>query len=32
MDGLKRALNQNCFEPEKLQRAHRAKGFKAWPT
>jgi type I restriction enzyme R subunit len=29
MDELKRTLNQNGFEPEKLQRAHRAKGFKA---
>ncbi len=29
MDELKRAMNQNGFEPEKLQRAHRAKGFKA---
>lgn len=29
MDELRRALNQNGFEPEKLQRAHRAKGFKA---
>ncbi len=26
---LKRTLNQNGFEPDKLQRAHRAKGFKA---
>lgn len=29
MDERKRTLNQNGFEPEKLQRAHRAKGFKA---
>src|SRR5204863_1137777 len=29
MEELKRAMNQNGFEPEKLQRAHRAKGFKA---
>lgn len=29
MEELKRTLNQNGFEPEKLQRAHRAKGFKA---
>lgn len=29
LDELKRAMNQNGFEPEKLQRAHRAKGFKA---
>ncbi|MBE0545897.1 MAG: DEAD/DEAH box helicase family protein [Verrucomicrobia bacterium] len=29
MDELKRTLNHNGFEPEKLQRAHRAKGFKA---
>jgi type I restriction enzyme R subunit len=29
MDELKRTLSQNGFEPEKLQRAHRAKGFKA---
>src|SRR5213078_3416011 len=29
MDELKRTLNQHGFEPEKLQRAHRAKGFKA---
>ena len=29
MDDLKRTLTQNGFEPEKLQRAHRAKGFKA---
>src|SRR6266550_7420885 len=29
MDELKRVLSQNGFEPEKLQRAHRAKGFKA---
>jgi type I restriction enzyme R subunit len=29
MDELKRTLNQNGFEPNKLQRAHRAKGFKA---
>src|SRR6185503_124203 len=29
MDELKRTLNQNGFEPEKLQRAHRAKGFNA---
>jgi type I restriction enzyme R subunit len=29
MDELKRALNQNGFEPDKLQRAHRARGFKA---
>src|SRR5439155_22675657 len=29
MEELKRTLNQNGFEPDKLQRAHRAKGFKA---
>jgi len=29
MDELKRTLAQNGFEAEKLQRAHRAKGFKA---
>ena len=29
MDELKRTMNQNGFEPDKLQRAHRAKGFKA---
>jgi type I restriction enzyme R subunit len=29
MEELKRTLNQNGFEAEKLQRAHRAKGFKA---
>jgi type I restriction enzyme R subunit len=29
MDELKRALNQNGFDPGKLQQAHRAKGFKA---
>jgi type I restriction enzyme R subunit len=29
MEELKRTLSQNGFEPEKLQRAHRAKGFKA---
>jgi type I restriction enzyme R subunit len=29
MEELKRTLNQNGFEPEKLQRAHRANGFKA---
>lgn len=29
MDELKRTLNQSGFEPEKLQRAHRARGFKA---
>src|SRR5436190_6228327 len=29
MEELKRTLNQNGFEPEKLQRAHRVKGFKA---
>jgi type I restriction enzyme R subunit len=29
MDELKRTLNRNGFEPEKLQRAHRAKGFNA---
>jgi type I restriction enzyme R subunit len=29
MEELKRTLNQNGFEPAKLQRAHRAKGFKA---
>ena len=29
MDELKRTLGQNAFELEKLQRAHRAKGFKA---
>ncbi|MCU0782759.1 MAG: DEAD/DEAH box helicase family protein [Verrucomicrobia bacterium] len=29
MEELKRTLHQNGFEPEKLQRAHRAKGFKA---
>jgi type I restriction enzyme R subunit len=29
MDELKRTLNQNGFEPAKLQQAHRAKGFKA---
>jgi len=29
MEELKRALNQNGFDPDKLQRAHRAKGFKA---
>lgn len=29
MDELKRALSQNGFDPAKLQRAHRARGFKA---
>ena len=29
MDELKRTMNQNGFEPDKLQRAHRVKGFKA---
>jgi type I restriction enzyme R subunit len=29
MEDLRRALIQNGFEPEKLQRAHRARGFKA---
>lgn len=29
MDDLKRVFQQNGFEVEKLQRAHRAKGFKA---
>ncbi|MHB8522635.1 MAG: type I restriction endonuclease subunit R [Limisphaerales bacterium] len=29
MDELKHTLNQNGFETEKLQRAHRTKGFKA---
>ena len=29
LDELKRTLNQNGFEPEKLQCAHRAKGFNA---
>jgi type I site-specific restriction endonuclease len=29
MEELTRALSQNGFETEKLQRAHRAKGFKA---
>jgi type I restriction enzyme R subunit len=29
MDELRRTLNQHGFETEKLQRAHRAKGFKA---
>jgi type I restriction enzyme R subunit len=29
MEELKRTLSQNGFEPEKLQRAHRAKGFNA---
>src|SRR6266498_3446757 len=29
MEELKRTLNQNGFEPEKLQRAHRARGFKS---
>lgn len=29
MEELKRTLNQNGFEPDKLQRAHRAKGFKS---
>ena len=29
MEELKRTLNQNGFETEKLQRAHRAKGFQA---
>jgi type I restriction enzyme R subunit len=29
MEELKRTLNQNGFEPEKLQRAHRSRGFKA---
>jgi type I restriction enzyme R subunit len=29
MEELKRAMNQQGFSPEKLQQAHRAKGFKA---
>jgi type I restriction enzyme R subunit len=29
LEDLKRTLNQNGFDPEKLQRAHRARGFKA---
>jgi type I restriction enzyme R subunit len=29
MEDLRRALIQNGFEPEKLQRAHRDRGFKA---
>jgi type I restriction enzyme R subunit len=29
MEDLQRALHQHGFEPEKLQRAHRARGFKA---
>jgi type I restriction enzyme R subunit len=29
MDELKRMMSQNGFEPDKLQRAHRARGFKA---
>ena len=29
MEELKRTLNEHGFEPEKLQRAHRAKGFRA---
>ncbi len=29
MEELKRAMNQNGFEADKLQRAHRARGFKA---
>jgi type I restriction enzyme R subunit len=29
MEDLRRAIIQNGFEPEKLQRAHRARGFKA---
>src|SRR5262249_24222387 len=29
MEELKRTLNQNCFELDKLQRAHRASGFRA---
>lgn len=29
LEELKRTLSQNGFEPDKLQRAHRAKGFKA---
>jgi type I restriction enzyme R subunit len=29
LDELNRTLNQNGFEPAKLQRAHRANGFKA---
>jgi type I restriction enzyme R subunit len=29
LEELKRAISQHGFEPEKLQRAHRARGFKA---